>query len=188
MKRQPLTIEEIPVELRHVYNFDSQRMGNHSGRKRMMVERTCIKCGEAELMAVAVVRTGAKNNSLTGMCQACYYENMPSGKDSHAWRGGTYNHCGYKMIHEPDHPSAQAGYVFEHRLVMEDHLGRLLLPGETVHHKNGIKTDNRLENLELWSCNHSNGVRYEDMSVSQLKALLECVQSVLDRKMDGVHG
>jgi len=67
------------------------------------------------------------------------------------WKGGRRIVKGYLYIYAPEHPHAtKQGYVSEHRLVMEDKLGRYLDPAETVHHKNGDNLDNSPDNLELF--------------------------------------
>ena len=71
-----------------------------------------------------------------------------------AWKGGrTIRADGYILVYAPDHPHTRdrSGYVLEHRLVMEQTLGRLLLRGEIVHHINGKCDDNRPENLAVMS-------------------------------------
>ncbi len=70
---------------------------------------------------------------------------------------------GYRGMKKKDHPNAQkSGDILEHVYVMSQHLGRPLQKGENVHHKNGIRHDNRIENLELWNCRQCKGQRVED--------------------------
>ena len=93
-----------------------------------------------------------------------------SGKDNLRWRGGRrLNNKGYVLIYKPEHPLAhKVGCVLEHRWIMEQYLGRLLEPDEDVHHINGIKTDNRIENLQLLT-----HVGHTIMTLTGRKASLE---------------
>jgi len=79
--------------------------------------------------------------------------NKLKGCNNHGWKGGRCRSGdpGYYRILCPNHPCADKnGYVLEHRLVMEAHLGRVLLPSEIVHHINHNVRDNRIENLMLF--------------------------------------
>lgn len=78
--------------------------------------------------------------------------------------GKYLNGLGYWLVFSPNHPNATiSGYVLEHRLVLSEMLGRPLRPFETAHHRNGIRSDNRPENLELWTKPQAPGQRVEDL-------------------------
>jgi hypothetical protein len=85
-----------------------------------------------------------------------------SGESHHNWKGGRAKVGGYTAVRvSADDPYAPMrttlGYVLEHRLVMAQKLGRCLTRHETVHHINGDKRDNRIENLQLRQGRHGHG-------------------------------
>jgi len=93
---------------------------------------------------------------------------------------------GYRYIKRPSHPNANTnGWVLEHRAIVADDLGRPLAASETVHHKNGVRTDNRLENLELRMDQHGPEQTIEDRVLGAIEVLSEYAPAMLAHSVDG---
>jgi len=131
----------------------------------------CGSCTGREL--VKKIDLNFFNHKLDCKCHKCRMgKGYFIGEKNPMWKGGLKKtSAGYIYQWIPtDSPficmsgtnKNEANYVMQHRLVMANHLNRPLTKKETVHHINGIRYDNRIENLELWSSNHMSGQRLLD--------------------------
>lgn len=102
--------------------------------------RKCPVCRSSSLDRYDRCACGGRKQKTSKHCMSCTNKLNPRN-----WKGGKATHTkGYNLTYDG------ATYVFNHRSVMEDVIGRKLLEDEFVHHKNGVKLDDRQDNLELW--------------------------------------
>lgn len=126
------------------------------------LDLTCIVCDKKF--------TQKRANNTVYCCSSC--KNLAAsrknkglcinGPKKHIKGSGYITTQGYKILSRKHPNSSIRGQILEHKLVMSNYLGRSLKKHETVHHKNGIRSDNRIDNLELWSSSHPFGQRIED--------------------------
>jgi predicted transcriptional regulator len=122
------------IELRRLVEAElwtQDKIAEHFGCHRTSVQRMCKRMG------LVTQRSGPR-----------------SGEDHPDWKGGRVKVGGYWYIYRPEHPlCTKQRRVAEHRLVMEQMLGRYLAQSEVVHHKDGNKENNHPDNLEVFGCN-----------------------------------
>ena len=94
-------------------------------------------------------RTRSETNKLLYQLNpAPWFKNRPMGKNHYNWKGGKRSCNGYKFITQPNHPRADRyGYVLEHIIIWEQTHNKPVPKGWIIHHLNGIRGDNRPENL-----------------------------------------
>ncbi len=160
-----------------------------SGGKKKYVRYLCqCDCGNLHRADVGSLRQGHVR-SCGCLGKETVIKNFKGTNDR--WGGGRNKTTqGYIHIYEPEHPTSigklrhSGKYVLEHRLVMEKKIGRYLLPCETVHHKNGIKDNNCIENLELWTSEHPSGSRVDDLTEFAMEHLKRYAPEKLTKTTD----
>ena len=197
--------------------FCSLRCWYAAPKERIYEDRTCLQCGKVfrpgtatQLRCSEVCRIlGLRKPRKYTHCLNCGKEIRASAnrktkfcsrkcalsKNSH--RGiphAELGHvssasCGYMRVKVgKDYPGANnMGWIAQHRYIMQEHLGRNLDPREFVHHKNGNRADNHIENLELWTLDHHKdlpGIRLTDHILDEFGMLDRKVKKQMLRKLE----
>ena len=142
--------------------FGRLRVVRREGKtKHGIITWACVcDCGKEHVASSSHLRRGCTNSCGCLRRELIVARNVKhEGEDHPRWKGGISKDAkGYVRIH-----ASNGNHRLEHAVVMEHHLGRPLRKGENVHHKNGVRDDNRIENLELWACSQPSGQRIEDL-------------------------
>jgi len=138
-------------------NLEGKRFGNlvairRNGTNKFGSATWLCRCDCGEEKTAPSIQLKA------GHVKSCGCLNHRKGAESSHWKGGYKAKSGYLYT------SVDGKCVLLHRIAMEKHIGRKLTKDETVHHINGNRSDNRIENLELWTGKHSDGQRVEEIT------------------------
>jgi hypothetical protein len=175
-KVTPYAFNKANRSYRYVQQFCTVTCANksRSPNKDRSEIFTCERCGKTEprsqwkckVHGRVQLRTNYRQRFCSKRCSAI---GRTHNRPRKPW---IIDRDGYRYI-----SSGHGVLTAEHRIVMEQMLGRPLTKNETAHHKNGVKSDNRPENLELWSSQHGRGQRVADQ--------VEFAKQILARYGDG---
>lgn len=143
-------------------------------KKLLHKKKKCVECKSN--LNLGPARDDWRKKFCSRRCLGIFRQ----GPRASSWKGGkSIDNNGYVWVYKPGFPGARGGkYALEHRVVMSNILGRPLKSFENVHHKNGKRSDNSPENLELWVTHQPKGIRVSDflkLYVGQNGKILPCL-------------
>ena len=148
----------------------------------MKIEITCPKCNKSRPLTSRYVNS----KRFVGRCYLCAMASLREENSPH-WKGKIYSTKTYKysrvklLRSDPFYPMTNKwGVILEHRYIVAKKLGRLLKVWETVHHINGIYTDNRLENLMVVSPGRHS-------AITLLQRRVRFLENEVERLKNGKH-
>jgi len=175
-----MSLQEMEVKfgigqyaIRACVKREGAAMRTIGGRKRMLTEDEILdvvdlyKNGWSQAQIALKLKSSQTLISRVLRNQGVKSGNHMSREGHHGWKGGISKNSEGYILQSPSFGDvafsmrSKTGYVPQHRLVMANYLGRPLLKSETVHHINGDKADNRIENLQLRIGHHGSGVCYK---------------------------
>jgi hypothetical protein len=148
-RTQSESSKDRSVFKRRIFNWEKAKKFYENG---MTCREICEVLNVKDISTIyhALIKQGVliRHNKTTGKI----------GKYTSRWNGGiSYDFKGHRRLYLPQHPSAnKGGLIYEHRYIMEQHLGRRLHRWEVVHHINGIPDDNKINNLQLMTAREHN--------------------------------
>ena len=157
-------------------------LGSYRPHRNAKIYLACPECGKERWLD----RAKAKRKNFQCICITCRnskYSSTHKFDKSPAWKGGRVKHpLGYIEIRlaKDDffYSMTHNSYVKEHRLVKAKQLGRCLHTWEMVHHKNGIRDDNRIENLQLLVDDKHKQLSFSEAKIKRLEAKIIQLKSL----------